>query len=155
MHSGFPVLWSSRLCVAFNLSVINCTTSVTKASPLSEPIDTGIPNHGMILFNRHLATSWTFSVKWGRLSSILRRCRQIPANIYNSSLLGFVSGTQPALFMQSYKCWRAWGHKNAGQGGLKSCLSWVSSFMELFVKCGSQWCRYDNVVINKLPPSVQ
>jgi hypothetical protein len=34
----------------------------------------------MIFFYRHLATSWAFS-EWRRLLSILRRYKQIPANI--------------------------------------------------------------------------
>jgi hypothetical protein len=41
---------------------ISYTTSPTKAGPLTNRIDTGITNHGMISFNRHLATSWASSV---------------------------------------------------------------------------------------------
>jgi hypothetical protein len=41
----------------------NCTTSATKASPLSFLIDTTIQNQGMISFKRHLATSQAFSGK--------------------------------------------------------------------------------------------
>jgi hypothetical protein len=45
--------------------------------------------------------------------------------------------------------------KMLGQAGLESCLPWVSFFMELLDKCGSQWLRYGNAAISKLPPSVQ
>jgi hypothetical protein len=45
--------------------------------------------------------------------------------------------------------------KMLGQGGLKSCQPWVSSFIELLDKCGMQWFKYGNVAISKLPPSVQ
>jgi hypothetical protein len=41
---------------------ISCTTSATKGGPLPDPVDTGIPNQGMISFNRHLAISWAFLV---------------------------------------------------------------------------------------------
>jgi hypothetical protein len=48
---------------------INCTSSATKAGPLSDPIDTGIPNQGMIFFHRHLATSQASSVQVGKAST--------------------------------------------------------------------------------------
>jgi hypothetical protein len=60
--STFPELWGWRPCVASNPLDINCTSSATKASPLSDPIDTGILNQGMISFNRYLATFWAFLV---------------------------------------------------------------------------------------------
>jgi hypothetical protein len=41
----------------------NCTISAKKTDPLSDPIDTGILNQGMISFNSHLATLWAFSVQ--------------------------------------------------------------------------------------------
>jgi hypothetical protein len=53
--------------------VTMCTTSAMKAGPLSEPIDTGIPNQGMISFSSHLATSQSFSVCVGKASTHLKR----------------------------------------------------------------------------------
>jgi hypothetical protein len=47
----------------------NCTTSAKKAGSLSDPIDTGILNQGMISFNRHPATSQAFSVQVGKAST--------------------------------------------------------------------------------------
>jgi hypothetical protein len=47
----------------------NCTTSATKAGLLSDPIDTGILNQGMISLNRHLVTSQPFSVRVGKAST--------------------------------------------------------------------------------------
>jgi hypothetical protein len=40
-----------------------------KASPLIDPTDTGILNRRMISCNRHLATSWAFSVQVERMAS--------------------------------------------------------------------------------------
>jgi hypothetical protein len=48
---------------------ISCTTSATKDGPLSNPTDIDIPNQGMISFNRHLTTSWAFSVHVGKAST--------------------------------------------------------------------------------------
>jgi hypothetical protein len=61
------------------------TTSATKAGPLSDPIDTGIPNQGMISFNR----KDLFSFMWGRLPLILRRYKQTPTDIYILKLVAF------------------------------------------------------------------
>jgi hypothetical protein len=138
--------------IIFNILSINCTTSVTKASLLSDPIDTGILNQGMISFNRDLATSCFF---FFRLSG---------EGFYPSwkgtdkhqQTSGIVSGTQTAPFTY---CLTYTGEfrdiKILGQDGLESCLPWVGSFMELFDKCGRQWHRYSNVAISKLPPSIQ
>jgi hypothetical protein len=63
----------------------------------------------------------------------------------HQQILGIVSGTQTAPFMYCLTYVVELGDiKMLGQGGLKSYLSWVSSFMELFDKCGSQWLRYGN-----------
>jgi hypothetical protein len=67
MHSTFPELWGQQAICNFQVIpkplAISCTTSARKAGPLSNQIDTGISNQGMISFNRHLATSWVFSVR--------------------------------------------------------------------------------------------
>jgi hypothetical protein len=60
---------------------ISCTTSATKAGPLADPIDIGIPNQGMISFNRHLATSWAFSVHVEKVSTNPEKV-QTNTNIY-------------------------------------------------------------------------
>jgi hypothetical protein len=66
----------------------------------------------MIFFNSHLTTFWAFSVWVGKVPSILRRCRKIPACIY---ILAFVRycfwHTDCTFHILSYLCWRSWGHK--------------------------------------------
>jgi hypothetical protein len=48
---------------------IDCITSATKAGPLSDPVDTGIPKQRKIFFSRHLATSLAFSACVGKAST--------------------------------------------------------------------------------------
>jgi hypothetical protein len=62
----------------------SCTTSATKAGPLPDPIDTGIPNQGMISFSRCQATS-PFSVHIGKASTHPEKV-QINANRLFASL---------------------------------------------------------------------
>jgi hypothetical protein len=63
----------------------------------------------MISFNRHRPLFGLSLSKWGRLLSILRRCRQTPANI------GYrLWHTDCTFYILSYLCWRALGCKNAG-----------------------------------------
>jgi hypothetical protein len=69
IHSSLPELWGWEAICNFQVTpkplAISCTTCARKAGPLSDPIDTGFPNQGMISFNRHLPPSWAFSVKCG------------------------------------------------------------------------------------------
>jgi hypothetical protein len=70
MHSTFPEGSRPQEIQVFPKPLaISCTTSATKTGPLSDPIDTGIPNRGMISFNRHQATSRAFSVHVGKAST--------------------------------------------------------------------------------------
>jgi hypothetical protein len=119
--------------VIFNLLAINCNTSVTKSGLLSDPIDTGSPNQGMISFNRHLATSWAFLVQVGKAFIHPEKVQTNTSNIRDCFW-----HRDCTFHILSYLCWRAWGHNNAGPSGLKGCLPCVSSFMELLDKCGSQ-----------------
>jgi hypothetical protein len=141
---------------------ISCTTSATKAGPLSDPIDTGILNWGMISFYRHLATSWTFSVWVGKTSTHPEKVQTnnstylhpLAHDISVKSTIRFSKGVLPTLCTWGSTlgpCWTLFMSHTAaltyclsyaGEIGVirmlsqESCLPWVSFFMELLVKCG-------------------
>jgi hypothetical protein len=119
-----------------------------KAGPLSNPIDTGIRNQGMISFNRHLDTSQAFSVRVRKASthpekvqtntsrylhplahvisvkSTIKFSKGVPPIFctWVWPLLGNVSGTQATSFTYCLTYAGELGDiKILGQRGLKSC----------------------------------
>jgi hypothetical protein len=124
---------------------------------LSNTIDIGIPNRGMISFNRHLDTSQAFSVQVGKVSTHSEKLQANTSKYLHHLTCGIsvksTSGFQKEFFQHfipgvvllalvgdsfwhtdctfhilSYLCGRVWWHKNVGS-------RW--SFMELLDKCGS------------------
>jgi hypothetical protein len=51
------------------LLAISCITLDTKACPLSDEMDTGIPNQGMVSVSRYLVSSRVFSIHMGKAST--------------------------------------------------------------------------------------
>jgi hypothetical protein len=121
------------------------TTSATKPGPLSDLIDTGILNRGMISVSRHLATSWAFSIHVEKISTHPEKV-QMNTNRYLYPRARGISGKSTIKLSKEfhqcsapgeaplalagvcfwhigyifpilpYLCWRVRGHKSAGPG---------------------------------------